>query len=121
MKIVFCYMIKKYGDFTEHRVFVIIWLGVMLNLVDFHCIGLYYKKKPQNFWLKVRQSKNCIFQSCYDYMVENIDCWAVNIKQELQSNSNKCILYQHLIDICKCMSAILLNETDQPCLKSRDI
>ena len=99
---------------------------------------LYITRKLRilKYWLKVRQSYNCILQSCYDYMVENNDSWAVNIKQELQalglgqmwdelildvksaykiieeriydtekqnmlaklSNSNKCILYQHLID-----------------------
>ena len=99
---------------------------------------LYITRKLRilKYWLKVRQSNNCILQSCYDYMVENNDSWAVNIKQELQalglgqmwyelildvksaykiieeriydtekqnmlaklSNSNKCILYQHLID-----------------------
>ena len=38
-------------------------------------------------YLKVKQSNNCILQSCYDYvyMVENNYSWVVNIKQALQS------------------------------------
>ena len=43
------------------------------------------KLRILKYSLKVRQSNNCILQSCYDYMVENNDSWAVKIKQELQA------------------------------------
>ena len=48
---------------------------------------LYITRKLRilKYWLKLRQSNNCILQSCYDYMVENNDSWMVNIAQELQS------------------------------------
>ena len=36
------------------------------------------------YLLKVRQYTNCILKSYNEYMVENNDSWAVDIKRELQ-------------------------------------
>ena len=43
---------------------------------------LYITRKLRilKYWLKVRRSINSILQTCYDYMIENNDSWAVTIK-----------------------------------------
>ncbi|PJE77858.1 hypothetical protein CI610_03211 [invertebrate metagenome] len=35
------------------------------------------------YWMKLRNSRNYISQSCYDDMLENNDRWMLNIKEEL--------------------------------------
>ena len=56
----------------------IIWVRFKLKRANIPSLNIGY--------LKVKQLNNCILQSSYDFVciVENIDSWVVNIKQELQ-------------------------------------
>ena len=46
---------------------------------------IHRKLRIVKYWLKVKQSENCILKSCYDECVNINDVWVANIKQELSS------------------------------------
>jgi hypothetical protein len=43
---------------------------------------LYIKRKLRIFkyWLKIKNTNNCILKECYNYMVLDNDSWAMNMK-----------------------------------------
>ena len=42
------------------------------------------KIKIFKYWMKVKNSSNCILKACYDEMIENNDSWITNIRSELE-------------------------------------
>ena len=54
----------------------------------YHELGRYplliiRKLRIMKYWIKVKNSENCILQSCYEDMLVNKDKWLMNIKDEL--------------------------------------
>ena len=67
------------------------------------------------FWLKIKNTNNCILKECYENMIVNNDSWIVNLKYELssigleylfeESSVNRVrdykIIESRILDICK--------------------